>query len=93
MSILKGIAQVGTMRRMKAKDYPFVPDISPGIQGVSAWKLLKPQQLGQVNAALDDAAKQYKCHRKDLQWRTDKYGAIHIRKRPIIEIPRRVMEA
>jgi hypothetical protein len=68
------------------KEAACVPVVSPGIQGKRAWDLLTKEQLAQVDYALKDCAKKYKCTRKDLQWRIDKYGAIHVRKAPRIEI-------
>lgn len=78
--------RIGFMKRLEAKDLPFVGRlVSPSIQGTNAWKLLSAKQKGQVNAALDDAStnptsKYYGTPRRDLQWRMDKFGAIHIRK-------------
>jgi len=71
---------------MKERDYPFVPEVSPGRQGLNAWTLLTEDQKGHVETALEDAAQEYHCHRRDLQWRIDKYGAVHVRKTPRIEL-------
>ena len=68
---------LGCMRRVEA-------GISPGVQGHSAWSLLTDDQVGHVNAALDDAGKHYKSRRENLQWKIDKGGAIHVRVRPIV---------
>jgi hypothetical protein len=44
------------------------------------WERLSEYGRGQVNAVLDDAAKQYGCDRKDLVWGIDKGGGVHVKK-------------
>lgn len=36
---------------------------------------------GHIDFALKDAAKHYGCSVSDLEWKSDKFGAIHIRKK------------
>ncbi len=44
-------------------------------------KHLSVEQKGHLDAVLTDAGKKFNCSRKDLEWKFDKYGAIHIRKK------------
>jgi len=79
---------MGKMNRFKTKTdvMPPGPRISPNIQGPRALSLLTTKQKGQLKFALKDGAKEYKCGVKDLEWRFDKFGCIHVRKRVMIEI-------
>lgn len=38
-------------------------------------------KMTEVNAILRDAAEKKHCKVSDLEWRKDRYGAIHVRKR------------
>jgi len=80
--------KLSAMRRVRVRHDPIFdqPLISPDIQGLGAWGLLTNNQRGHLEAALNDACKQLKCHRSTLQWRFDKHGAIHVRKTPRIEL-------
>lgn len=69
--------------RIKVKNDPV---FSPDIQGLSAWDKLTADQRGHLNHALTDACKHYKCRRRDLQWKIDGGGTIHVRKVPRIEL-------
>ena len=84
-----GLAMMGRMNRLKTKSdtIPPGPQVSPKIQGARALSLLSDEQRGQLKFALKDAEKEYKCGAKDLEWRFDKYGCIHVRQRPRIEVP------
>ena len=39
----------------------------------------KEDKMQEVRAILGDAAIRLKCEIADLEWRKDKYGAIHVR--------------
>jgi len=52
------------------------------------WERLTKYGRGIVNAALEDAAKHYRCARKDLVWGIDKVGAIHVKKKPEVSRPK-----
>lgn len=39
------------------------------------------EKMREVNALLKMVAKKKKCKVSDLEWRRDKFGAIHIRKK------------
>lgn len=60
------------------------PVFSPNIQGKTVWSLLTQDQRDHLNAVLDHASKNMNVSRRDLQWKIDKYGAIHIRRWPRI---------
>jgi len=84
-----GLAMMGQMNRFKTNCdvMPPGPQISPEIQGPRAFSLLTAEQKGQLKYALKDAGKVHKCDAKSLEWRFDKFGCVHIRKRVRIEIP------
>ena len=75
------------MQRIEVKNDPaFKSVISPGQQGVSAWGLLNDDQKGHLNAALKNSCEYYGCTKQELQWKIDRGGAIHVRKRPRITL-------
>lgn len=74
---------------IRADNTPFVPKISPSIQGQRAYDLLEPEQKAQLDCALKDAAKVKKCSITDLEWsfgRGCPVQPIRIRMRQRIEI-------
>lgn len=38
-------------------------------------------KMAEVNAILGDAAEKKKCKVSDLEWKRDKFGAIHVRRK------------
>lgn len=77
--------------RIEVKNDPAFGDvatlISPDRQGPgAAWGLLTDDQKGHLNAALKNSCEFYGCTRRDLQWKIDRGGTIHVRKRPRIEL-------
>lgn len=77
----------GLMQRIEVKQDPiFKSVISPGQQGNGAWGLLNADQRGHLDAALKNAGEFYQCTKKHLQWKIDRGGSIHVRKRPRIAI-------
>lgn len=74
---------------IRADNIPFVPDISPGIQGRRAYDLLTTEQKAQLKIALNNAAKVLKCSIADLEWsfgRGHPVQPIRIRKTRRIEL-------
>ena len=66
---LIGTGKVQMMGKMRiVKDYPVIPDISPGIQGSAAYKLLRPDQKAQLKYALADVARKYNCRPEECRW-------------------------
>lgn len=53
------------------------------------WERLTEYGRGVVNEALENAAKQYRCHRKYLVWRIDKDGTIHVKKKSEVSCRRK----
>jgi hypothetical protein len=45
-------------------------------------KEISDNMKGHLEAVIQDAEKKIGCSRLELQWKVDKHGAIHIRKRP-----------
>ena len=75
--------KMGFMRRMPKKDYGyFIPGISPGIQGLKAFKLLDERQKQMLLFALKDASERHKCSISELKWAFEKAprgrAALHI---------------
>jgi len=68
------------MLRFKSNNLQVTPVISPKIQGNTAYNLLSEQQKGQLRYALQNAAKEYNCSIRDLQWCIGRFGEIKIRK-------------
>ena len=71
--------------RIEVKNDPIF-GISPGRQGNGAWGLLTADQKGHLEVALKNSCEYYGCTRKDLQWKFDRGGTIHVRKRPRITL-------
>jgi len=51
------------------------------------WHTLNPEEMAQVEACLDDAAKTYGCKRNELVWSMSPEGMVKVKKRERVVVP------